>query len=147
MRFVEDQQFGLSEDRDAERQACFHAGGELARSFATGAGEADDVQDFFDPRAGSAGQACMDQQVVEGAQMSVQGWAVDAGSDSAQHGPILAVLRRAEYLDRAGVGRHEAEQDAEGGGLSCTVAPEQGVDSSRRHGEVEAVEDDSGPPA
>jgi hypothetical protein len=53
---------------------------------------------------------------------------------------LVALHGQAEQLDRPGIGRDEAGEHADGGGLPCSIGPEKSEETAAGNGEAEAID-------
>ena len=143
-RLVEDEDRRVAEQRGRDAEPLGHAQGELAclavgRPVLASTVEAHGVERFVDPagRDGVAGGQRL--QVRPGAAARVKGFGFEQRADLAER-ERQVVVGAAGDLDRAVVGRVQAQDQAHGGGFAGPVRPEEAGDDAGADVEAQLID-------
>ena len=134
-RLVEQQQFGIRQQRGGQRQSLLHTGGIGLDPLVGAVGEADQIEHLGDPPSWDVQCPCPDRQVPESGGARRCADAVHGHADTAGSAGKFGVLA-AEHPGGAGRRPGQAEQHPQRGGLAGAVTADQpdhpaGLDAQR----------------
>ena len=142
---VEDEQVGLLHQGRRDRQALLHPQRVGVDVLAGAVGQAHLGQRGGDLLAGDAAGAGEEQEVLARREAGHEPRLLDQRAHAADDLGQAVGDRPVEEPDLAAGGPGEAEQHLQGRGLAGAVGAEEAVDTSRGHGQVQAVDGDDAP--
>ena len=128
-RFVEDDQFGIVEERRRYAQPLLHAQRVRLEAPASGFEEVYPLQHrFHGPAVAARGVELEQLEVIAAGQVENEGWRFDDRAHPPQQFHAKVGNRLAKEVYAAGVGFGEAEEHAHGGRFAGAIGPENAVD-------------------
>ncbi len=140
---VEDHQIGVVDQGAGQGQPAFHAAGQRGHQRLFLAGKAREVEQIVNPGfdfiPGQAEIAAVDEQVFPHREIRVQ--AVDLRYHTDPRPGRAASGRHglADQFHAAGIGRDQAQGQAQGGGLAGAIGAEQAVAFAGLDGQIDAI--------